>query len=372
MQNAHCRTGIRVSMPTLTIDGIAVTAPEGATILDAARSLNVDVPTLCWYPKLPTVGNCRICLVSVDGNPKLVAACAAAAADGMVVTTESVAAVKNRQGVLGMLLERYPTDEIPDGGYRNEFEALVRRYNVPTTKQSGLPLRTGDERDDDPIIQHDMSTCILCTRCVRACEDIQVVGVLDVANRGDHAEIIVGADGNPEHAGCTWCGECVRVCPTGAIHDIIPMAVRANNGTMVQRMRSKDLPVVDREVRSVCPYCGVGCQIDLQVRDETVVHVRSPWIEENTPNQGSTCVKGRFGTDFVQHRDRLTTPLIRRGWVKRDGQWVFDRAEHERNGWNRRGGPWDLVQEEAQEKKSRPKNNPLITKPTGTVSSRDS
>jgi len=326
-------------MPKLTIDGVTVTAPEGATILDAARSLNVDVPTLCWYPTLPTVGNCRICLVSVEGNPKLVAACATQAAEGMVVTTESVAAVKNRQGVLSLLLERYPAEDIPAGGYRNEFEQLVRRYDVPAIRRSGMPLRTGDERDDDPIIQHDMSTCILCTRCVRACEDIQVVGVLDVGNRGDHTEIIVGADGNPEHAGCTWCGECVRVCPTGAIHDIIPMAVRAANGQMVDHMRSKDLPTVDRNVRSVCPYCGVGCQIDLQVRDEKVVHVRSPWIEENTPNNGSTCVKGRFGTDFVQHQDRLLKPLMRRGWSKRDGRWVFDAAEHARRGWQRRGRP---------------------------------
>ena len=188
-------------MPTLTIDGRTITVPQGSTILDAARSLAIDVPTLCWYPKLPVVGNCRICLVQVEGAPKLVAECATAASDGMRVTTESDDAVKNRRGVLSMLLERYPADEIPADAARNEFETLVRRYDVPTANRSGLPLRAGDERDGDPIIQHDMSTCILCTRCVRACEDIQVVGVLDVAYRGDHAQIIVGADGNPEHAG---------------------------------------------------------------------------------------------------------------------------------------------------------------------------
>jgi formate dehydrogenase major subunit len=389
-------------MPTLTIDGRAVTVPAGATILDAARALAIDVPTLCWYPKLPVVGNCRICLVHVEGAPKLVAACATAAADGMRVSTESDEAVKNRQGVLSMLLERYPAEEIPAASARNEFEALVSRYDVPTKRRAGLALRTGDERDGDPIIQHDMSTCILCTRCVRACEDIQVVGVLDVAYRGDHAQIIVGADGNPEHAGCTWCGECVRVCPTGAIHDIITLAQpkvapngngdhrglaaltgngsaastasgsvsrSANSGNgHVTRDVSTHLPVLDRTVRSVCPYCGVGCQIDLQVKDEQVIHVKSPWIEEDTPNQGSTCVKGRFGYDFAQHRDRLTTPLIRRGWKTENGKWVFDPAEAARRDdgtpWPRRGGPWLEVKDETNTKR-RPRTNPLRTAPTG-------
>jgi formate dehydrogenase alpha subunit len=194
-----------------------------------------------------------------------------------------------------------------------------------------------------------MSTCILCSRCVRACVDVQVVGGLDVANRGEHAEIIVGADGNPEHAGCTWCGECVRVCPTGAIHDIIPLA----------KLKADTMQQPEREVRSVCPYCGVGCQLNLKVRGNDVVRVESPWIEENTPNIGSTCVKGRFGFDFVLHRDRLTTPLIRKGWVKRDGRWHFEPSAEQRDAWGRRGGPWRNIEGEARTKKKRPKFNPL-------------
>ncbi len=336
-------------MPTFKIDGQTTNVPEGTTILEAARTLGIDIPTLCWYPKLPIAGNCRICLVSVTGQPKLNAACAVQVAEGMEVTTESMAAVQNRRAVLQMLLERYPAEQIPPNGYRNEFEGLVRRYDVPTARTSPLALREGDQREGDPMIRHDMSTCILCTRCVRACADIQVVGVLDVAYRGEHAEIIVGADGNPEHAGCTWCGECVRVCPTGAIHDVLPLA------KMAADVMSKSA----HKVRSVCPYCGVGCQIDLEVRGNDVVRVASPWIEEDTPNLGSTCVKGRFGTDFVHHRDRLTRPLIRRGWLKRDGRWRWEPEARVLEAWGRRGGPWKEMEGEGRTRKRRPKFNPL-------------
>jgi len=330
-------------MITLTVDERTIHAEDGMTILEAARRAGIEIPTLCWYPKLPVVGSCRVCLVSVEGAPKLVASCATAAENGMVVHTESPAAAANRRSVLGLLLERYPTGHLLSGGdHLNEFERLVRRYDVPVRPVSAheLPLRTGDERPGDPMIQHTMSTCILCTRCVRACADIQVVGVLEVAQRGEHAEIVVGGEGSADDAACTWCGECVRVCPTGAIHEVLPR----------EKFTLHQIAEPERVVRSVCPYCGVGCQIDLHVRNDEVVRVTSPSIEEDTPNIGSTCVKGRFGYDFPQHRDRLKAPLIRRGWVKRGARWVWEGpAEGER-----RRGPWLSIEDEGDRAKSRP------------------
>ena len=324
-------------MLSIAINGRTLPASPGQTILDVARAAGIEIPTLCWYPKLPTVGNCRICLVSVEGQAKLVPACATKVGDGMQVATESSDAVNARRGVLRLLLERYPAEHLTNGGRReprNEFERWVVHYDVEPTAVAGrdLTLREGDERPGDPMIRHDMSTCILCTRCVRACEDIQVVGVLDVGRRGEHAEIIVGANGDPDKAGCTWCGECVRVCPTGAIFEVMPR----------QRFTPERVRRPDRIVRSVCPYCGVGCQVDLHVADERVLRVTSPDIELDTPNQGSTCVKGRFGYDFPQHKDRLLKPLIRRGWVSDGDGWRWTGP----GGVARRGGPWQTIERE--------------------------
>src|SRR2546426_7947615 len=327
-------------MPKFLLNGAAIEFRPGQTILDSARSNGVEIPTLCWYPRLPTVATCRICLVSVEGQAKLMPACGTPAADGMAVETESPAAVANRRGVLQLLLERYPADHLTNGGRahpRNEFERYVVAYEVPVRRSHDLPLRSGDERPGDVMIRHDMSLCVLCTRCVRACEDIQEVGVLDVGWRGEHAEIIVGADGDPDKAGCTWCGECVRVCPTGAIFEVMPR----------QRFAPQQIRHPDKVVRSVCPYCGVGCQVDLHVVGDKVMRVTSPDIELDTPNQGSTCVKGRFGYDFPQHRDRLVRPLIRTGWTKANGRWLWKGP----TGADRRGGPWRTIEGEGQRPK---------------------
>src|SRR2546423_10647630 len=173
-------------MATLTVNGRRIEADAEQTILDAARAGGIgDIPTLCWYPKLPTVGNCRICLVSVEGQAKLLPACATKVADGMVVQTESHAAVENRKGVLRLLLERYPGDHLRNGGRaapRNAFEGYV----VPSTASPSAPggrdlsRRHGVARPGDPTIRHDISTGILCTRCVRASEASKAVGQLDV------------------------------------------------------------------------------------------------------------------------------------------------------------------------------------------------
>jgi len=329
-------------MPTITLNGQQLSFDAGQTILDVARAHGVNIPTLCWYPKLPTVANCRICLVSVEGQAKLQPACYAPASDGMVVATESPEARANRKAVLEFLLERYPGEHLADGGRaepRNTFEEYCVQYEAQPQPGRTLPLRQGDERPGDWMIQHDMSLCILCTRCVRACEDIQVVGVLDVAQRGEHAEIVVGGDGNPDHAGCTWCGECVRVCPTGAIFEFIPK----------QRFGADALRHPDKVARSVCPYCGVGCQVDIHVKGDRILRVTSPWIEDYSPNQGSTCVKGRFGYDFTQHRDRLKAPLIRKGWHYDGERW------HWTGEWPRhREGPWQLIEDLSKKDKPRP------------------
>ncbi len=330
------------TMSHITINGQALPFSSGETILDVARRTGIDVPTLCWYPKLTTVGNCRVCLVSVAGQEKLQPACAMPAEDGMEVQTETKAAVANRRSVLSLLLQRYPGGHLANGGKdhpRNEFEQYVVRYEVPIPTKPELPIRSGDERPGDVMIRHDMSLCILCTRCVRACEDIQEVGVLDVGQRGSTTEIIVGGDGDPDHAGCTWCGECVRVCPTNAIFEFIPM----------ERFGREALLHPDRVVRSVCPYCGVGCQLDIQVKDEQILRITSPWIEDDTPNYGSTCVKGRFGFDFQSHRDRLTTPLIRKSWVQEGSQWVWT-GETPRH----REGPWATIEGLGGTRKPRP------------------
>ena len=285
----------------LTIDGRDVTAEPGTTILHAARAAGIDIPTLCQDDRLEPIGACRLCLVAVEGRPAPVVACATETSDGMVVVTETDEIVEERRVLLDLLLSDHRGDCIVcEQAGCCRLQELAYRYQVPHTTFAGA-TRDYAAREDTPFIVYDPSKCILCGRCVAICEQVQQCNVLDVAERGFDAVVTTSFGRSMVETECELCGNCVSSCPTGALQDKLSRL----------QGRTWDTTAVD----SVCTFCGCGCTIQLQVKDERVVQVTS---EVGTgPGQGNLCVKGRYGFQFIGHPDRLTTPLVRR-----DGELV--------------------------------------------------
>jgi len=248
---------------SLTIDSRPTMVPQGANLLDAARSLRIAIPTLCQIPSLPAQPGCRVCLVQVaqDGAVNLRAACSTGAAEGMEVLTEAEEAVKARRFVLEMLLADHPVDCLPEErGGRCELHALAKRHHLSGSRfarqRAPLPID-----DSHPLIRMDLNRCILCRRCVRACGEIQGHHVLGIAERGDRS-VVIADDGKPlGESTCVSCGECVAYCPTGALAEKVPAW---NEGVGAHRA-----------ITTICPYCGCGCQLDLHVKDGQVVTVGS-------------------------------------------------------------------------------------------------
>lgn len=300
-----------------SIDGQQLRGFEGQTILEVAHALGIEIPTLCHHPDLTPVGSCRLCMVEVQGWSDPVAACVTEVAEGMQVLTQTASLHASRRRVLGMLLADYHrAEEAGASEAVTEFEALVREYQAePLTEPvARFPV----DSDPNPFIHVDLNQCILCTRCVRACDDVQGRFVWGVAERGRDTRLIAGADTTMLEARCESCGACAAYCPTGALQDRMLMGCGQP----------------DRVVRTTCAYCGVGCQFDLNVRDDRIVGVTS---SEDAPVNGmSLCVKGRYGYDFVHHEDRLTVPMVREELLsgsprpeKGRGPWVavdWDRA----------------------------------------------
>ena len=292
---------------SLTIDSRPTMVPQGTTLLDAARSLRIAIPTLCQIPSLPAQPGCRVCLVQVaqDGAVNLRPACSIAAAEGMEVQTEAEEAVKARRFVLEMLLADHPVDCLPEErGGRCELHALAKRHHLSGSRfarqRAPLPID-----DSHPLIRMDLNRCILCRRCVRACGEIQGHHVLGIAERGDRS-VVIADDGKPlGESTCVSCGECVAYCPTGALAEKVPAW---NEGVAAQMA-----------VTTICPYCGCGCQLDLHVKDGQVVTVGSNF--DGPANRGSLCAKGRFGFQFIHSPDRRTVPLIREGSGFREATW---------------------------------------------------
>jgi formate dehydrogenase major subunit len=286
----------------LTIDGRQVSVPPGKTIYDAAKCAGIDIPALCHHPKLTPVGVCRMCVVDIGGRV-LAASCVRPCEEGMKVETNSPKVEKQRRMLTALLLSDHPLPCAKERTTRDdELDQLGRRYGLLNgsaltsvfTQNSPNTIRPRD--DSSPVIAVDHQACILCDRCIRACDDIQVNEVIGRTGKGFATRIGFDLDNPMGESTCVSCGECVAACPTGAL----------TNKTI-------SLPIVPRNemkaIDSVCPYCGVGCATTYYARDTRIVMAVG---RDGSGNDGRLCVKGRYGWDYAMHDQRLTRPLIRR------------------------------------------------------------
>lgn len=291
-------------MVTLTINGQKVTVPEGTTILEAAQSIGIDIPNFCYDKDLTTVAACRMCVVEVEGYRNMPTACSTAVEEGMVVHTESAKVVLARRMLLELLLANHPLDCLTcDKAGNCRLQDYCYRYGVKESPFAGDKNRYQLD-DDNHLIQRDPNKCILCGKCVRVCHEVQVTGAIDFVNRGFDTRVSTPYDLPLNTDICRFCGQCVDICPTGAL---------------VNKQLKGSRPWQVTKVRTTCPFCGVGCNFDLNVKDGKVVGVTSN--PEAPVNGRSMCVKGRFHADLIYSPDRITKPLIKRNGVFEEATW---------------------------------------------------
>jgi len=314
---------------TISINGNEFSYENGETLLDVARKHDIDIPTLCHLKGAMPTGACRMCVVEVEGARTLLAACATPAAPNMIVETESPKVVETRKTLLKLLLASGNHNCAISGSAGSDWTAFQLKVHKDDGSDELCPVWgdcrlqelayryqvSGEEFDStevnypmetvNPFIVRDFSRCILCGRCVQACNDVQVNNAINFGYRGAPTKIVAAEDKPLKDSDCVFCGECVQACPVGAlVEKDARYAVRQWDTT---------------EVRTTCTYCGVGCQLALHIKDGKVVKVTG--AENVPPNDGSLCVKGRFGFDFIHSPERLKTPLIKDNGTFREATW---------------------------------------------------
>ena len=309
-------------MVNINIDGQCYQAEAGKTILQVAKEHGIHIPTLCYHKDLSPTGNCRMCVVEVKGGRFLQAACVTPIWEGMEINTVSEKVMRDRKLTLELMLANHPVDcMICDVAGECELQDLAYEYKVDVPSWGAKGTRYPVNSDPNPFIRVDFNKCILCRRCVLACEEIQVRNVWGVAKRGFEEQIVAGADMTMLEARCESCGQCVAYCPTGALSN------KMNYGVA----RAHQV----RKVTTTCSYCGVGCQFDLLVKDNKVIGVQSN--PEAPVNGMALCVKGRYGYDYIHHPDRLLKPRVRRYLLDKRGK------TKEGNGWDWVETDWDTA-----------------------------
>lgn len=283
------------------LNGQRVTAQAGQTIIQAAKANGVDIPHLCYQEDMRPDGNCRACMVEIEGERVLAPSCCRNVTPDMKVKTNSERALKSQKMVLE-LLKTDVTDAVFT--HENELDYWAEKMGVTTPRFTPKTPTVGD--NSHPAIKFNLEACIRCTRCVRACREEQGHNVLGLAKRGNDAHITFDINDKVEASSCVSCGECVQACPTGALSVVA------------------DTIAADNVVESACPYCGVGCLVNYHVKDNKIVKVTG---RDGPSNYSRLCVKGRFGFDYIDHEHRLTQPMMRKKGSAKDPTMVdFDPA----------------------------------------------
>jgi predicted molibdopterin-dependent oxidoreductase YjgC len=303
-------------MIRLTINGKEIEVQPGTTVLRAAKQAGITIPSLCAHPDLTPTGGCRMCLVEVKGARLPLSSCTLEATSGMVVETHTPVLEQARRTILELLLSDYyqpqpaRTNGKPAPEQDTEFLRMVRSYGIQPEAFFAPEPKYDVDSDPNPFVLVDFNKCILCTRCIRACAEVQGRFVWGTTERGFETLIIAGPGTDLIDAECESCGACVAYCPTGALDN---------------KMAPMD-GAPDRIVSTICSYCGVGCQLDLHVKDEKIHKVTS---NAQAPVNGmALCVKGRYGYDYVHHPDRILKPRVRKYLLEGSprpadrGEWV--------------------------------------------------
>ena len=290
----------------IVINGQEYLFNPGETILTVARRNNIDIPTLCHLKGTTPTGACRICVVEIEGARSLMTACTVPATHNMVVRTETDSVIQSRRMIIELMLSSGNHEDClvcPASG-DCRLQELSYRYQV----KGGRFPKTQNRYDMEavnPFIIRNFSKCLNCGRCVQACKDVQVNNAIDFGYRGAATKIVTKGDRALKDSDCVFCGECVQVCPVGAL---------------IPKDAYKKARLCDTEaVKSTCTYCGVGCQINLHVKNNKIQHITGR--DDVGPNYGSLCVKGRYGFDFIASDERLKTPMIKENGSFREATW---------------------------------------------------